>query len=91
MDKTNSSILVLRIPWTEEPDGPYSHKESDMNEQLTLSLSQEFSTNIIIMLNTRVPKCISMNCRHVEKTENYRFYLLLLSPSSSWDIISANG
>ena len=39
---THSSILAWRTPWTEEPGGRYSpwgHKESDMSEQLTLSLS----------------------------------------------------
>ena len=39
---THSSILVWRIPWTEEPGGlpwgPWGHKESDTTEQLTLSL-----------------------------------------------------
>ena len=36
-----SSILVWRIPWTEDPDGLQSmgHKELDMTERLTLSLS----------------------------------------------------
>ena len=35
---THSSILVCRIPWTEEPGGysPCGHKESDTTEQLTL-------------------------------------------------------
>ena len=39
--ETHSSILDWRIPWTEEPVGysPWDHKESDMTEQLTLSLS----------------------------------------------------
>ena len=37
---THSSILAWRIPWTEEPAGysPWGHRESDMAEQLTLSL-----------------------------------------------------
>ena len=37
---TQSSILTWRIPWTEEPGrlySPWSNKESDMTEQLTLS------------------------------------------------------
>ena len=29
---THSSILAWRIPWTEEPDGPWGHKELDMTE-----------------------------------------------------------
>ena len=33
---THSSILAWRIPWTEEPGGPWGHKESDMTEGLTL-------------------------------------------------------
>ena len=38
---THSSILDCSSPWTEEPGKLYSqwgHKESDTNEQLTLSL-----------------------------------------------------
>ena len=40
--KTHSSILVWRIPWTEEPGGLQSMwcQESDMIEELTLSPSQ---------------------------------------------------
>ena len=40
--KTHSSSLVWRIPWTEEPGGLQSvwSLESDMIEELTLSLSQ---------------------------------------------------
>ena len=40
---THSSILVWKIPWTEEPGGLQSMrgcKESDTTERLTLSLSQ---------------------------------------------------
>ena len=42
---THSSVLAWRIPWTEEPGGLQSmgHKESDMSEQLTLSLHREHS------------------------------------------------
>ena len=29
---THSSILAWRIPWTEEPDSPWGHKESDTTE-----------------------------------------------------------
>ena len=38
---THSSILAWRIPWTEKPGrlhSPWGRKESDMTEQLTLSL-----------------------------------------------------
>ena len=44
---THSSILALEIAWTEEPGGrgSWGHKESDMAEQLTLSL---FSLLIIL-------------------------------------------
>ena len=35
---THSSTLARRTPWTEEPGGPpWSHKESDTNEQLSTS------------------------------------------------------
>ena len=35
---THSSILALRIPWTEKPRGlrPWGHKESDVSEQLSM-------------------------------------------------------
>ena len=33
---TVSSILAWRIPWTEEPDGPQCHKESDRLKQLSI-------------------------------------------------------
>ena len=38
---THSVILAQRIPWTEDSGGysPQGHRESDMTEQLTLSLS----------------------------------------------------
>ena len=39
---THPSILAWEIPWTEEPGGPHSpwdHKESDMTELLTLSIT----------------------------------------------------
>ena len=29
---THSSILAWRIPWTEEPDRPWDHKQSDTTE-----------------------------------------------------------
>jgi len=34
---THSSILLWRIPWTEEPGGlhPWGHKESNMIERLS--------------------------------------------------------
>ena len=35
---THSSILAWKISWTEEPEGysPWTYKESDINDQLTL-------------------------------------------------------
>ena len=42
---THSSTLARRIPWTEEPSelySPWGCKESDMTEQLTLSLSRSY-------------------------------------------------
>ena len=47
---THSSILAWRIPWTEEPativgcNKPRGHKELDINEQRTFSLSQTYCT-----------------------------------------------
>ena len=48
---THSSILALRIPWTEEPGGlqSWGHKESDMTERPTLSLSEIASTLAQVM------------------------------------------
>ena len=37
---TYSSTLAWRIPWIEEPDSPWSHKEADMTERLSLTHSQ---------------------------------------------------
>ena len=40
---THSSILAWRIPRTEEPGklfSPWSHKESDMTEQLTVHIGE---------------------------------------------------
>ena len=36
---THSRILAWRIPWTRVGYSPWDHKESDMTERLTLSLS----------------------------------------------------
>ena len=36
---THSSILVWRIPWTEEPGGQWGCKELDTTKQLTLSFT----------------------------------------------------
>ena len=40
---THSSILAWKVPWTEGLVGysPWSHKESDRTEQLTLTLIRE--------------------------------------------------
>ena len=42
---THSSIPAWEITWTEEPGGlhPRGHKESDMTELFTLSLSLDLS------------------------------------------------
>ena len=46
---THSSILAWRIPWTVYPSG---HKESDMTEQLSLSLHFTVSPNGLVVLPT---------------------------------------
>ena len=53
---THSSILAWRIPWTEEPRGysPWSRKELDTTEWLTLSLSFHF-VFLLIVNNTLFP------------------------------------
>ena len=43
---THSSILALKIPWTEEPGGlynPWGHKEWDMTERLTHRTHKQLS------------------------------------------------
>ena len=45
---THPSILAWSVPWTEEPGrlyNPWGHKESDTNEQLSLSLSTTYIFN----------------------------------------------
>ena len=48
---THSSIPAWKIPWTEEPDGPQSDKESDTTEQLSthivISSSVQFSRSVM--------------------------------------------
>ena len=39
---THSSILAWKIPWTEESGRLRGHKESDMTEEVTISLSKNF-------------------------------------------------
>ena len=48
--ETHSSILVWRIPWTEEP-GELQSKESDMTEQQTLSLFTVGLDAMILVFN----------------------------------------
>ena len=49
---THSSIFAWRIPWTEETSGSSSwgHKESEMTEQLTLSLFCGHKTHNLVHL-----------------------------------------
>ena len=46
---THSSILAWEIPWTEEPDGLWGHKESDTTEQLTTHLLSKAKTNPVLV------------------------------------------
>ena len=41
-----SSILDLRIPWTEEPGGLWGHKESDTTGQL--SMHTQISESLVL-------------------------------------------
>ena len=66
---THSSILALRIPWIEEPEGLLSMgcKESDMTEWLTLSLSFKRATRIfrklpILIYMTTFLTAVSKKC-----------------------------
>ena len=50
---THSGILAWRIPWTEKPGGycPWSHKELEMTEQLSLAfLRTKTWENITVIL-----------------------------------------
>ena len=52
---THSSVLAWRIPWAEEPGGPWSLKESSTTEQLThLPSSQYFFIWLITALKWKV-------------------------------------
>ena len=56
---THSSILAWRIPWTEAPRGiycPLGHKELDMTDRLTLSLSIFFIFYKICLINLNLKK-----------------------------------
>ena len=46
---THSSILAWEIPWTEEPDSLWGHKESDTTEQLTTHLLSKAKTNPVLV------------------------------------------
>ena len=50
---THSSILAWRIPWAESLVGyrPRGHKESDMTEQLSLSLSKTPSSVSVVKIS----------------------------------------
>ena len=54
---TYSSILAWRIPWTEEPGGLWfmGHKESDMTEQVTLSLSEGSQAETRTLISDHLP------------------------------------
>ena len=47
---THSSILTWEIPWTEEPGGysPWSHKESEANEQLSTLFVYLYKVLIVV-------------------------------------------
>ena len=45
----HSSILALRIPWTEEPGGLWGHKDSDTTERL--SMHTQISRSLVL------PRC----------------------------------
>ena len=59
---THSSILGWEIPWTEERSlagySPWGHKESDMTEQLTLSLS----LGIKAYVGVKDLACVRLRC-----------------------------
>ena len=45
---THSSILAWRIPWTEEPGGPWGRKELDMTERLHFTLALGSALELLI-------------------------------------------
>ena len=62
---THSSTLAWRIPWTESlaDYGPWGHKESDMTEQLTLSLHFREWSQLWALATTLDQQEISYNIR----------------------------
>ena len=54
---TQSSILAWRIPWTEEPGGPWGCKESDTTKPAFLLLSCQISAHTHTHIHThKIPK-----------------------------------
>jgi len=50
---THSSILAMKIPWTEEPGyNPWSHKELDMTEHIYACYAKSQVKQIQIAINT---------------------------------------
>ena len=62
---THSSLLAWRIPWTEELVGysPYGRKESDMTEQLSLSLCRYADDNAIMAESKKELKSFLMRMK----------------------------
>ena len=57
-----SSILAWKIPWIEEPGGPWSHKESDTTEHihtLTCLDLRKYNQQKIEFINKGILKIIS--------------------------------
>ena len=60
---THSSILVWRIPWTEEPGGysPEGYKEWDTTEAVTVHVRAHTHTHTRTHMHTyRIPRCGDM-------------------------------
>ena len=71
---THWSILAWKIPQTAEPGGyysPWSHKELDMTEWLTLSLSPTWINLTNKMLNQKEKVAENIQCVHAQSLQSY--------------------
>ena len=72
---THSSILVQRIPWTEEPGGysPWARKEVDMTKRLSNAHAQML---LLLIKKTKTRPCW-FHSRLIDHSESWK---VMMSP-----------